>query len=210
VHHPEHPPFQVFNPLPTQIPKEAFALKNIIKTLHSFLTENIMENEKIIRKWREVDHPGQILTALLSIKDDIKQLNKRHKRICCIGLMTGAVELPFVFRYLYSSPIIDKLSIAHLGGISYYSTNICSNIMSQSSKEILEGAIASADKLNDVLSPGDIAIILDDNITTGRTIELARNRITAFGAEVPFCICIRYPPENRLKQSCLSGQLRTR
>jgi len=106
----------------------------------------------------------------------------------------GAVELPFVLRSYFRE---GKINIAHFGGLSFYRRERGSLIMEQYSRDVLESAIPNADRIEELINPRDNVILLDDNVMTGRTIELAMDRLIAYGVEVPLVICVRFPMSSR-------------
>jgi len=177
-----------------------YDLRRNIKLLYKFLEGNDVKKDKIVRKWREVDHPGQIFTAFKSIETDLSKLLEKNSRVTVFGLMYGGIELPFALKSCYKGENEANLKVSEIMGISFYGRERGSTIMTQYSRGVLESAIPSAERLEDVISEDGIAIILDDNIMTGRTIELARDRLLAYGTKVPFCVCIRFPPGNRVPQ----------
>jgi hypothetical protein len=175
-----------------------YELRNVAELLCRFLEGHKIDPGKIIRKWREADHPGQILCAIWSAQQEMQESFDARKRLCALGIMYGGVELPFVFRHLLSKGTKYKLSIAHIGGISVYSRGRESLIMEQYSKDVLESAIPNADRLDEIMTPEDVVVPMDDNIMTGRTMEIVRDRLNAYGVEVPFCLCVRFPPAGRI------------
>lgn len=177
-----------------------YELKSNIELLYKFLENNDVKKDKIIRKWREVDHPGQIFTAIKSIETDISKLLENNSQVTVFGLMYGGIELPFALKSCYQGENAENLKASEIMGISIYSREKGSTAMTQYSRGVLESAIPSAERLEDVIHEDGTAIILDDNIMTGRTIELARDRLLSYGAKVPFCVCIRFPPGNRVPQ----------
>ena len=177
-----------------------YAFINNIELLYEFLERNGVDRDKIIRKWREVDHPGQILATIHSINPEILKILAEKGSVCALGLMYGGIELPFALRSYYSHEHREYINAADIMGISFYGQKKGSTIMKQYSRDVLESAIPSAERLEDVIAPGDTAIIFDDNTMSGRTIELARDRLLTYGVHVPFCVCIRFPAENRIHQ----------
>ena len=187
----------------TELSNSSYAFYDLchnIELLYNFLESNEVKKDKIIRKWREIDHPGQIFTALKSIEPSLSELLKENSRVTVFGLMYGGIELPFALKSCYRGGNEANLKVSEIMGISFYGRERGSTIMDQYSRWVLESAIPSAERLEDVIREGDTAIILDDNIMTGRTIELARDRLLAYGAKVPFCVCVRFPPGNRVQQ----------
>jgi pyrimidine operon attenuation protein/uracil phosphoribosyltransferase len=176
-----------------------YSLKNSIALLYEFLENKKVDKGKIIRKWREVDHPGQILLALKSVEDDLRNQVSKDEKILAIGLMYGGVELPFAFQHVFKGKFENRIFIANLGGISFYRKGQ-SPLMGMYEKDLLESAIADVDDVYKILGNGVKAILLDDNFTTGRTAELAYDRLISYGINVPFIMCVRYPPEHRVKQ----------
>jgi hydroxymethylpyrimidine pyrophosphatase-like HAD family hydrolase len=169
-----------------------------IELLYNFLENNGIKSDKIIRKWREVDHPGQIFAAINSISREVTKIFSVSNNICALGLMYGGIELPFAFKSFYDKEFEGRIKVAEVMGISFYGQDRGSVIMKQYSRDVLESAIPSAERLEDVIAPDDTAIIFDDNIMTGRTIELARDRLLTYGVKIPFAVCIRFPAENRI------------
>lgn len=177
-----------------------YELRQEVELLFHFLIKNKIKEDKIVRKWRETDHPGEIIVCLESILKDANVVHKQTGKLSILGLMYGGVELPFVFRYLYKREFNENISIGHLGGISFYRREAGGTIMEHFTDTVLESAIADSETVEDVLPKGGPVIILDDNIMTGRTIELAKDRLISYGCEVPFSACVRYPPGHRVKQ----------
>jgi len=175
-----------------------YELRNVADLLCGFLEGKNIDPGKIVRKWREVDHPGQILCAIWSAKQDLQNKVSAGRRLCALGIMYGGVELPFVFRYVFSNGSKYQLNVAQIGGISVYSRGREALIMERYSKDVLESAIPNADRLEEIMTPGDTVVPMDDNIMTGRTMELVRDRLNAYGVEVPFCLCIRFPTAGRI------------
>ncbi len=182
-----------------------FTARNAASILFEFLKKANIEEDKVVRKWREADHPGQILATMKMINTEISGFPRRSGRTVGVGLMDGAVELPFVLRYVRSRYSNATTTVAHLGGVSFYRRGSPSPVMQQFSKEILEAAIGNAERLEEVMSPGDSVVLLDDNVMSGRTIELARDRFTAYGVHVPLIGCVRFPGEGRIPQMMMKG-----
>lgn len=175
-------------------------LRGASSLLYDFLESNDVEPGKIVKKWREVDHPGQIIAAVRDAWGDVESLLRSGKPICVLGLMNGGVELPFTLRFLARGVTGARLKIGHVGGVSYYGGEVASGVMAHDSREVLEQVIPGPERLEDILPHGSEAILMDDNVVTGRTLELARDRLRALGVRVPFSICVRYPTEGRIPQ----------
>jgi len=173
-------------------------LRNITELLCDFLSCNKIDTGKIVRKWREVDHPGQIYSCMWSVRKDVRELTEKGHNICALGIMYGGIELPFVFRQIHCPESHAPIKIAHIAGISLYGRGRGSLLMERFSEDVLESAIPNADWIEEIMNPGDIVIPLDDNIMSGRTMELVRDRLRAYRVEVPFCICVRFPPPGRI------------
>ncbi len=181
------------------------AVKNATETLYNFLQKARVGKDKIVRKWREVDHPGEILATMQIIEPRVRVMGQTANRMALVGLMYGGIELPFVLRHVLAPSTKAELVVAHLGGISFYRRAPPSAVMQQFSEEILESAIPNKDRLEETMKPGDVAILLDDNVMTGRTIELARDRLIAYGVGVPLIGCVRFPGEGRIPQMTMRG-----
>jgi hypothetical protein len=175
-----------------------YELKLVIDLLCDFLSVNKIKPDKIVRKWREVDHPGQIYSSVCSVEREIRALSIDGRNVCVLGIMYGGVELPFVVRQVLGKSMYPYLKVAHVGGISVYRRERGSLIMEQYSRDVLEAAIPSADRLEEIIAPGDVVIPFDDNIMTGRTMEVVKDRLNAYGVECPFSVCVRYPPSVRV------------
>jgi len=68
-----------------------YDLQNVIGSLYKFLDGNKIDPTKIIRRWREVDHPGHIYAAIWSVSKDIEKIFQKGNRTCALGIMHGGL-----------------------------------------------------------------------------------------------------------------------
>jgi hypoxanthine phosphoribosyltransferase len=164
-----------------------------------------------LRKWRECD---SILENRLAVEIGLRGFEPMRAAdyhdsalpTVAIGLMYGGIELPIIAGAI--SDGLDTPLEWGFGQVSLYG-NIAERkrAFSQLPDEYyssLERRAADVRKSlcleGGPLQPGQRVLILDDNCTTGRTLQLARDTLSLEGADVIGSIMVRYPSTNRYQQ----------
>lgn len=168
-------------------------IRNIILITNEFKLEfdKQLEKEnysKDFRAYREIDNFAEnFITCYLTLQKDSNIFNKG---IC--GVCYGGIELPIIMK-----AIDDKIS-----DVSILKFN--KNVTGYAKKQSLEL------RFFDIFKTGDIKllgidkqkkyIILDDNLLTGKTMQLVITTLYDIGIDVDKIVGVRYPGVNRINQ----------
>ena len=143
---------------------------------------------KDFRAYREIDNFAEnFITCYLTMQKNIRTSNKG---IC--GVCYGGLELPIIMQAI--SGKINDVSILKFN----------KNVTGYTKKQSLEL------RFFDIFKAGDINvfgidkqkeyILLDDNLLTGKTMQLALTTFYDIGIKVDKVIVVRYPGVNRINQ----------
>jgi hydroxymethylpyrimidine pyrophosphatase-like HAD family hydrolase len=161
-------------------------------------------------KWRECDNFLQNVTAVqLGLHELYQRPNIRSaKRLSVIGLAYGGTELPAIASVVAET---RGLSLdAALAKVSIYGNR-------EASEKIRRGEHQYVTDLLDKTKPVCLLsgkstsledssfILMDDNMTTGVTLQLARDFLVMQGADVLGSIIIRFPGVNRHTHMSMTG-----
>lgn len=154
-----------------------------------FNTKTIKGNySKDFRAYREIDNFAEnFITCYLTLQNDSDIINKG---IC--GLCYGGLELPIIMKSIESG--IDDISVLKFN----------KNVTGYTKKQSLEL------RFFDIYNNGGIDlcgvdkqkkyILLDDNLLTGKTMQLAITTFYDIGVNVDKIVTVRYPGVNRISQ----------
>jgi HAD superfamily hydrolase (TIGR01484 family) len=161
----------------------------------------------LIRNWRETDFfLENVLAVKIAIGEFASQIpkinNAQGRTIGFIGLDYGGNELPIIAKIL--SEKRNLKTVSGLMKVSLYgNSDVRNKILKTDNFSYLEEFAGSLETLT--ILDGDQQdkitkfILLDDNCTTARTLEIARNLILTDGGSVLGAIIVRYPGTNRYK-----------
>lgn len=168
-------------------------IKNTILITNEFRLEFIKQPEKEnyskdFRAYREIDNFAEnFITCYLTLQ---KEPNISNKGIC--GLCYGGLELPIIMK-----SIDDRIN-----DVSILKFN--KNVTGYAKKQSLEL------RFFDIFKTGGIElfgidkhkeyIILDDNLLTGKTMQLAITTFYDIGIIIDKIVAVRYPGVNRISQ----------
>lgn len=168
-------------------------IKDTILITNEFRVEFIKQSEKEnyskdFRAYREIDNFAEnFITCSLTLQKDSNIFNKG---IC--GLCYGGLELPIIMK-----SIDDRIN-----DVSILKFN--KNVTGYAKKQSLEL------RFFDIFKTGGIElfgidkqkeyIILDDNLLTGKTMQLAITTFYDIGIDVDKIVAVRYPGVNRISQ----------
>lgn len=175
-------------------------LENIYK-LSVILEELFLKSDekrnysKDFRAYREIDNFAEnYITAALSID---KKENLYNQNIGVCGLCYGGIELPILFKIInpnFSDVSILKFNLKTSG---------------YAKKQSMELRYFDIDNYGGIKLLGiDLEteyILLDDNLLTGKTMQLAINCLYDIGIRVKGLSIVRYPSANRISQMFLPG-----
>ena len=168
-------------------------IKNTILITDEFRIEFAKQSEKEnyskdFRAYREIDNFAEnFITCYLTLQKDSDIFNKG---IC--GVCYGGLELPIIMKSIDNR--ISDVSILKFN----------KNVTGYSKKQTLEL------RFFDIFKTGNIEIfgidkqkeyiLLDDNLLTGKTMQLAITTLYDIGIDVNKIVAVRYPGVNRISQ----------
>ncbi len=182
-----------FNNIPIEIEKIEELIKNIISILEkfalNFIEYPIKENySKDFRAYREIDNFAEnFITCKLTLQKNPDLINDG---LC--GICYGGLELPIIMK------ILDN----RIRDVSILKFN--QNVTGYTKKQSLEL------RFFDIFKTGGIEllnvdkekkyVLMDDNLLTGKTMQLAITTLYDVGIDVEKVISVRYPGVNRISQ----------
>lgn len=155
---------------------------------HAFNLDVEKENySKDFRAYREIDNFAEnFITCYLTMKKDDKIINKG---IC--GLSYGGIELPIIMKSINQK--IEEVSILKFNkGVTGYSK-----------KQSLDLRFFNIYELGGLKQDGVNSkkyVLLDDNLLTGKTMQIALTSFYDVGIDVDKVVVVRYPGVNRISQ----------
>lgn len=170
-----------------QLIKNVITITDIFRI--DFAKQPIKANySKEFRVYREIDNFAEnFITSCLTMQKDLRIYKKG---IC--GVCYGGLELPIIMKSMDNR--IDDVSVLKFN----------KNVTGYSKKQSLEL------RFFDVFNAGGIElfgvdkqksyVLLDDNLLTGKTMQLALTTLYDIGIDVDKIIVVRYPGVNRISQ----------
>ena len=159
-----------------------------------FLQENTKDNySKEFRAYREIDNFAEnFITCYLTYKNDNAISNKG---IC--GLSYGGIELPIIIKSINNA--ISDVSILKFN----------KNASGYSKKQSIDLRFFDISKSGGIMQVGidknKKYILVDDNLLTGKTMQLALTTLYDIGIEVDKIVVVRYPGVNRISQMFMNN-----
>lgn len=108
----------------------------------------------------------------------------------------GGLELPILARNILSDAYLISTSVMKLGG--KYEDRHRENSLEQNNNTRLK--FLGNDKVEKMYN-----IVADDNVLTGKTLQIALNLLFTNNVDVEEIIAVRYPSLNRVEQMFLKG-----
>lgn len=149
-------------------------------------------NAKAYRNYREIDCYGEnrltLEYAIEKIKEEKPSLNE--KDVSFNGMVYGGMELPFIAK-----EILGKQNNVILGEIMH-----AGNYTTRHSQTIKDLEKEMFTIYGDSSTLKGHNIVMDDNVLTGKTLQIALNGMFNNDIFVNDVIAVRYPPINRISQ----------
>lgn len=164
--------------------------KNLyIKEYNSF--DSKYNYKKGYRVWRETDN---FLENIMVIENELTQFSI-EKRYNFYGMRYGAIELPFIVKMLFDEKYRDntKNKFYLISSKNNYFLNHSDKKNKYSSYEI------QSEKKNVEEFKNNENVLLEDNILTGRTLQVVINNFIDNGIYIDKLIIVRYPTLNRIE-----------
>lgn len=166
-------------------------------------------DKKDIFRWREADYIVQNLSAVVIGLRAVagRQSEKSPDPILAVGLQYGGLELPLLAAAL--GPRFGLELIPAVMRVSMYGNRGQGN----QARENLDDWVAAADPAHfpitvlgtdysQAAARTDI-VLLDDNCTTGTTVQAARDMLVRRGCDVRAVVIVRFPGANRFAHMAL-------
>lgn len=177
---------------------------NVIKQSKKILTDNLSIEEitkdkqnysKDYRTYREIDNFGENYTAV-SLYQEKRNGNDDFINAC--GLSYGGIELPIIAKTIDKSRIESLLLLKFNREVSGYSNKQLLDLRNFNINEY--GGL-----INSHLFQNSHLDLFDDNVLTGKTLQLAINSLSDCNIDVKNICIVRYPGTNRIEQMFLDN-----
>ena len=177
---------------------------NVIKQSKKILTDNLSIEEmtkdkqnysKDYRTYREIDNFGENYTAV-SLYQEKRNDNDYFINAC--GLSYGGIELPIIAKTIDKSRIESLLLLKFNREVSGYSNKQLLDLRNFNINEY--GGL-----INSHLFQNSHLDLFDDNVLTGKTLQLAINSLYDCNIDVKNICIVRYPGTNRIEQMFLDN-----
>lgn len=177
---------------------------NIIKQSKKILTDNLLIEEmtkdkqnysKDYRTYREIDNFGENYTAV-SLYQEKRNDNDDFINAC--GLSYGGIELPIIAKTVDKNRIESLLLLKFNREVSGYSNKQLIDLRNFNINEY--GGL-----INSHLFQNSHLDLFDDNVLTGKTLQLAINSLYDCNIDVRNICIVRYPGTNRIDQMFLDN-----
>lgn len=159
--------------------------KELLNFTLTFLDYNY---SKEYRAYREIDNFAEnYITMVIDID---RKKNKRDFGIC--GMCYGGLELPIIYKII--NPVINDILIFKFN----------KDISGYKNKQLVDLRKFDINKFGGIKKIGNIenssVVLLDDNVLTGKTMQLAINSLYDININVLNINVVRYPDVNRINQ----------
>jgi HAD superfamily hydrolase (TIGR01484 family) len=196
----------------TGLQKYAQALSSI-RTVFEKIRSMLLTRSKLegssIRAWRESDHFLQNVAAVqLGLHEFLQRGDLLQGSAVACGLVYGGTELPAIAAVVGQSRLL-KISAA-FAQLSIYGSREVGEKVRAGDNTYIEEFLLRENRVGIVgvaTASGMPTVILDDNVTTGATLQLARDLIVVSGGDVVGAIVVGFPGANRSVQMQMDGHV---
>ncbi len=196
----------------TGLQKYAEALSSIRtafeKTRSTLISRSKLDGSSI-RTWRESDHFLQNVAAVqLGLHEFLQRGDLLQGSALACGLVYGGTELPAIAAVVGQSRLLD-ISAA-FAQVSIYGSQEVGEKVRAGDNTYIEEFLLQKNRIGVVgaaTPAGMPTVILDDNVTTGATLQLARDLIVVSGGDVIGAIVVGFPGSNRSVQMQMDGHV---
>lgn len=155
-------------------------------------------NKVCFRSYREIDNfiENYIAVDYATQKMQLSHPNLKEKDVNFIGIAYGGLELPILARNILNNTYPINTSVMKLDG--KYKDRHQENSLerNENTKVTLLGNDNIAEMHN---------IVADDNVLTGKTLQIVLNMLFTNNIDVEEIVAIRYPSLNRVEHMFLKG-----
>lgn len=179
--------------------EKILAIVNDVKTILLYNLEVLFpknekdEYSKDYRAYREIDNFAENYIAVSLYKE--KCNSNQHVNAC--GLSYGGIELPFLAKVIDNN-ILNLLLLKFSGAVSGYSNKQLIDLRNFNINNF--GGLT-----NSAMFSNSNVDLFDDNVLTGKTLQLAVNSLYDCNIAVNNICIVRYPSLNRIDQMFLDN-----
>lgn len=163
--------------------------------LIEILIENKNDYSKDYRAYREIDNFGENYTAVSLYQE---KRNNNNDFINACGLSYGGIELPIIAKIINKNQIESLLLLKFSKEVSGYSNKQLIDLRKFNINEY--GGLSNSD-----IFKNSNLDLFDDNVLTGKTLQLAINSLYDCNINVKNICIVRYPGINRIDQMFLDN-----
>lgn len=155
-------------------------------------------NKVCFRSYREIDNfiENYITVDYATQKMQLGHPDLKDKDVNFIGIAYGGLELPILARNILSDIYPINTSVMKLDG--KYKDRHQENSLEQNDNTKV--SFLGNDKIAEMHN-----IVADDNVLTGKTLQIALNLLFTNNVDVEEIVAVRYPSLNRVEQMFLKG-----
>jgi hypothetical protein len=173
--------------------------------------DNFTAKFKEYFRWREADFFVQSLAAIqLALHEFLQRSDRKTKTFVAVGIAHGGIELPALACAVASRRRIRV--VPALTYMSHYGDDKIAELMKTKDPEYVRRLLNRKTRLFQLssrraaLSATPLQhILLDDNSTTGITLQLTRDWLALNGFDTVGAVIVKFPGSNRFKHMTLKG-----
>ncbi len=162
--------------------------------MQEFNKNNLNDYSKSYRAYREIDNFAENYIAVSLYKE--KSNNNKFKNAC--GLSYGGIELPILARVIFENKIKKLLLLKFNKEVSGYTNKQLLDLRKFNIRDF--GGL-----MNSEIFENSSVDLFDDNVLTGKTLQLAINSLYDCNINVNNICIVRYPSINRIDQMFLDN-----
>ena len=186
------------------------SIRAVFESLRSTLLATPQLPAISIRNWRESDHFLQNVAAVqLGLHEFLQRGELLQTSAIGCGLVYGGTELPAIAQVVGQSRSVNIT--AAFAQLSIYGSREVGEKVRSGDNTYIEQFLLQENRIGVVGAtrlPADLpTLILDDNVTTGATLQLARDLIVVAGGDVIGSIIVGFPGSNRSVQMQMDGHV---
>lgn len=153
-------------------------------------SKEMNDYSKIYRAYREIDNFGENYVAVSLYSENCNELNNISNSC---GMSYGGIELPIISKIINQNKLEKIMMLKFNKAVSGY-TN----------KQLIDLRNFNIEDFGGIIGINDIKNsnidLFDDNVLTGKTLQLAINSLYDFNVNIKNICVVRYPGINRIDQ----------
>ena len=147
---------------------------------------------KVYRAYREIDN---FIENYITVKIHEDKTNDKDECVC--GMLYGGIELPIIYKYIKKD--LKDICVLKLN----------SDVSGYKKKQMIDIRLFNINNYGGLIIDGEFnqnnMVLMDDNLMTGKTMQIALNCMCDCNINVTNINIVRYPGINRVSQMFLNG-----